>query len=46
MQTRDVPEDTQDAVVEVYKADVRSRDPEVEDVDHELLSGVCTSTAP
>lgn len=45
MQTMNAPEDTQDAIVEVYKADVCSRDPEVEDVDHELLSGVCTSTA-
>lgn len=45
MEADDVPKDTQDTVVEVHKANVGGGNPKVEDVDYELLSGICTSTA-
>ena len=37
-QARHSPEDTKDTVIEVDQADVRRRDPDVENVDDELVS--------
>ena len=32
-----VPEDAEDTIVEVHQADIRSGDPDIEDVDDELV---------